>query len=84
MWRWRYQLKNIFANPHLSLPLWFAAVAIVSTLLSGLNDRSLLLALPALAMTLVMGVNRFPNAATGDMLTTVWSQQTAIKATVIR
>lgn len=49
LWRWRYQLKNIFANPHLSLPLWFAAVAIVSTLLSGLNDRSLLLALPALA-----------------------------------
>ena len=28
------------------------------------------MALPALAMTLVMGVNRFPNAATGDMLTT--------------
>jgi len=27
-------------------------------------------ALPALAMTLVMGVNRFPNAATGDFMTT--------------
>jgi len=26
-------------------------------------------ALPALAMTLVMGVNRFPNAATGDLMT---------------
>lgn len=28
------------------------------------------MALPALAMTLVMGVNRFPNAATGDLMTT--------------
>jgi len=27
-------------------------------------------ALPALAMTLVMGVNRFPNSATGDFMTT--------------
>jgi hypothetical protein len=49
LWRWRFQLKNVFANPHLSLPLWFSVVAIASTLLSGLNDRSLLLALPALA-----------------------------------
>src|SRR3989344_42727 len=32
--------------------------------------EGLVVALPALAMTLVMGVNRFPNAATGDMLTT--------------
>lgn len=29
-----------------------------------------MVALPALAMTLVMGVNRFPNAATGDLMTT--------------
>ncbi|CAN7263871.1 branched-chain amino acid ABC transporter permease [Acidovorax sp. LjRoot117] len=32
--------------------------------------EGLVVALPALAMTLVMGVNRFPNAATGDFLTT--------------
>ena len=49
LWRWRYQLKSISANPHLSLPLWFLVVAIASTWLSGISDRALLLALPALA-----------------------------------
>ena len=49
LWRWRYQLQHISANPHLSLPLWFTAVAIVTTWLSGLSDRALLLSLPALA-----------------------------------
>ncbi|SFD99345.1 branched-chain amino acid ABC transporter permease [Paracidovorax konjaci] len=38
-------------------------------LINGLIE-GLVVALPALAMTLVMGVNRFPNAATGDLLTT--------------
>jgi len=49
LWRWRYQLKSLSANPHLSLPLWFLSVAIVSTWLSGITDRALILALPALA-----------------------------------
>jgi hypothetical protein len=49
LWRWRFQLKSISANPHLSLPLWFLSVAIASTCLSGISDRALLLALPALA-----------------------------------
>ena len=38
---------------------------LINGLIEGLG-----VALPAVAMTLVMGVNRFPNAATGDMLTT--------------
>jgi hypothetical protein len=49
LWRWRYQLKHLAANPHLSLPLWFVAVAICTTWLSGLSDRALLLSLPAMA-----------------------------------
>jgi len=49
LWRWRYQLKSISANPHLSLPLWFVCVAMVTTWMSGLSDRSLLISLPALA-----------------------------------
>jgi hypothetical protein len=49
LWRWRYQLKNILANPHLSLPLWFVAVSVITTWLSGLSDRALLLSLPAMA-----------------------------------
>jgi len=49
LWRWRYQLKSISANPHLSLPLWFLSVAIATTWMSGLSDRALLISLPALA-----------------------------------
>ncbi len=49
LWRWRHQLKNVVASPHLSLPLWFISVAITGTWLSGLSDRALLLVLPAMA-----------------------------------
>ncbi|MBA2961271.1 MULTISPECIES: hypothetical protein [Ramlibacter] len=45
VWRWRRQLSS----RHVALPLWFAAVAIASTLLTPSSDRSLLLGLPALA-----------------------------------
>lgn len=41
----------------------------VNLLINGLIE-GLVVALPALSMTLVMGVNRFPNAATGDLMTT--------------
>ncbi|MDD0814606.1 branched-chain amino acid ABC transporter permease [Curvibacter sp. HBC28] len=40
----------------------------VNLLINGVVE-GLVVALPALAMTLVMGVNRFPNAATGDFMT---------------
>ena len=49
LWRWRFQLKHLTANPHLSLPLWFVAVATCTTWFSGLSDRALLLSLPAMA-----------------------------------
>ena len=42
---------------------------LLNLLLNGLFE-GLVVALPALAMTLVMGVNRFPNAAAGDFMTT--------------
>lgn len=41
---------------------------IANLIVNGLVE-GLVVALPALSMTLVMGVNRFPNAATGDFLT---------------
>lgn len=44
-------------------------IDILNLLLNGLIE-GLVVALPALAMTLVMGVNRFPNAAAGDFMTT--------------
>ncbi len=45
LWRWRRQWQH----RHLALPLWFAGVAVVATLTTYSADRSLLLALPALA-----------------------------------
>jgi 4-amino-4-deoxy-L-arabinose transferase-like glycosyltransferase len=45
LWRWRRQL----ASRHVALPLWFAAVSLVTTLITPSPDRSLLLGLPALA-----------------------------------
>jgi 4-amino-4-deoxy-L-arabinose transferase-like glycosyltransferase len=42
---WRRQLTS----RHVALPLWFAVVAVGTTLLTGASDRSLLLGLPPLA-----------------------------------
>ncbi len=45
LWRWRRQL----ASRHVALPLWFAALAVLSALTTSASDRSLLLSLPPLA-----------------------------------
>ena len=45
LWRWRRQL----ASRHVALPLWFATMALASTLTTSASDRSLLLSLPPLA-----------------------------------
>ncbi len=52
VWRWRRQL----GARHVALPLWFAVVAIASTLLTHSSDRSLLLGLPALATLAVFAL----------------------------
>lgn len=50
LWRWRHQwLRAGAISRHLVLPLWFAGVAVAATLSTGSAERSLLLALPALA-----------------------------------
>lgn len=50
LWRWRRQIFNLrFTGLHLWLPIWFVIVASVATLTTSAADRSLLLALPALA-----------------------------------
>ena len=41
-------------------------VDFVNLLING-TVEGLLIALPALALTLVMGISRFPNAATGEI-----------------
>jgi 4-amino-4-deoxy-L-arabinose transferase-like glycosyltransferase len=45
VWRWRRQL----GRRHVALPLWFAVVGILTSVLSPNPDRALLLSLPALA-----------------------------------
>ncbi len=45
LWRWRRHL----GSRHVLLPLWFALVALGTTLLTASTDRSLLLGLPAAA-----------------------------------
>lgn len=50
LWRWRRQLfRGRMPSRHLALPLWFASVTVAATLSTASADRSLLLALPALA-----------------------------------
>ena len=49
LWRWRLQLFNRRISRHVALPTWYLAVCLVATLTTGSSDRSLLLALPAMA-----------------------------------
>ena len=50
LWQWRRQLiRGDIPSLHLSIPLWFTAVAISATLTTASADRSLLMSLPALA-----------------------------------
>jgi len=49
LWRWRHQLLSRHVRRHLALPLWFALVTVLATLLTPAGDRALLLALPSLA-----------------------------------
>jgi hypothetical protein len=48
-WRWRHRLFSLELNRHLSLPGWFASVTVVAMLFSASPDKTLLIALPALA-----------------------------------
>jgi len=50
LWRWRYQLLSPRIALHMGLPVWYALVALGTTALTQASDRSLLLALPALAV----------------------------------
>lgn len=49
LWRWRHQLFNRRISRHIALPAWFVLVCVAATLVTGSSDRTLLLALPALA-----------------------------------
>ncbi|MCG2594996.1 hypothetical protein LZ009_19630 [Ramlibacter sp. XY19] len=58
-WRWRRQLNH----RHVALPLWFAAVCAITTLLAPNPDRALLLSLPALAALAAFALPTFSRSA---------------------
>jgi len=49
LWRWRRQWLRGWQFPHIGLPFWFALVTVGTTWFTGLTDRALLCALPAIA-----------------------------------
>jgi len=49
LWRWRRQLMRCWHFPHMGLPFWFALVTFCTTWFTGLSDRALMSALPAIA-----------------------------------
>ncbi len=49
LWRWRRQWLRSRPFPHIGLPFWFALVTVGTTWFTGLTDRALLCALPAIA-----------------------------------
>ncbi len=49
LWRWRRQWLRGWLFPHIGLPFWFALVTVGTTWFTGLTDRALLCALPAIA-----------------------------------
>lgn len=49
LWRWRRQWLRGWPFPHIGLPFWFALVTVGTTWFTGLTDRALLCALPAIA-----------------------------------
>jgi 4-amino-4-deoxy-L-arabinose transferase-like glycosyltransferase len=59
LWRWRMRL----GSRHVALPLWFALVAVVATIITPTADRSLLLGLPALATLAAFALPTFKRAA---------------------
>jgi 4-amino-4-deoxy-L-arabinose transferase-like glycosyltransferase len=59
LWRWRLQLTS----RHVALPLWFVVVSVVTTIVTPSSDRSLLLALPALAALAAFALPTFSRSA---------------------
>ncbi len=49
LWRWRGHWTSLHWSRHVVLPMWFAALTVVTALFTPSADRTLLLALPPLA-----------------------------------
>ncbi len=85
LWRWRRQLPDIWHHRHLGLPVLIAIVPIGSTLLTRAGDRSLLLALPALAALAAFALPTFKRSAAAliDWFTVLFFSAWAITIWVV-
>ncbi|MGB3070953.1 MAG: hypothetical protein WBC18_20540 [Ottowia sp.] len=63
LWRWRRYLLDMRQHRHLGLPFFMALVPVVATVVTYANDRSLLLALPALAALAAFALPTFKRSA---------------------
>jgi 4-amino-4-deoxy-L-arabinose transferase-like glycosyltransferase len=81
VWRWRRQLLR----RHVALPLWFAGVSLVTTVLAPHSDRALLLGLPALATLAAFALPTFSRSASAliDWFTLLFFSLCAIAVWVI-
>ena len=81
LWRWRRQV----GSRHVALPLWFALVAVATTLFTPSSDRSLLLGLPAIAALAAFALPTFSRSASAliDWFTLLFFSGCAIVIWVI-
>jgi hypothetical protein len=81
LWRWRWQVTS----RHVALPLWFVLVAVGTMVLTPTSDRSLLLALPALAALAAFALPTFSRsvAALIDWFTLLFFSACAIAIWVV-
>lgn len=81
LWRWRMQVTS----RHVALPLWFVLVSVGTMLMTPTSDRSLLLALPALATLAAFALPTFSRSASAliDWFTLIFFSICAIAIWVI-
>jgi 4-amino-4-deoxy-L-arabinose transferase-like glycosyltransferase len=81
LWRWRWQVTS----EHVALPLAFVAIAVGTMLVTPTSDRSLLLALPALAALAAFALPTFSRSASAaiDWFTLIFFSLSAIAIWVI-
>ncbi|MDM0116163.1 hypothetical protein QTI66_28760 [Variovorax sp. J22R133] len=81
LWRWRRQLTA----RHVAVPLWFVLVPLAATLTTDFSQRSLLLALPALATLAAFALPTFRRSASAliDWFTLLFFSGSAVIIWVI-
>ena len=85
LWRWRLQLPQLGRQRHLGLPILIAVVPLLGTVLAAAGDRTLLLALPALAALAALALPTFKRSASAliDWFTVLFFSSWAIVIWVV-